>query len=103
MQIVRSLHITFLAVLHSLIPLRRTGRGDNNRVPEERLEVTPQTLPFLLADLSRSMDSTGALRLFLPGCLAPAAPCLLFRLKRSGYSACRAIITPDGLLLTASR
>jgi hypothetical protein len=101
MQIVRRLHITFLAVRYSLVPLRRTGR--DGTAPDDGTAVTPQTLPLLLADLSRAMDSTGSIRLFLPGCLSAAAPCLLFRLKRSGYSACRATISPDGLLLSASR
>jgi hypothetical protein len=88
---------------YSIVPLRRTGKGGTVLMPCGQTAVTPQTLPLVISELSRDMGNTGTVQLFLPGCFAPAAPCLLFRLKRSGYSGSRATLTRDGLLLTATR
>ena len=41
--------------------------------------------------------------LLLPDTYPLAAPFILFRLKRNGYSACRVTVTDNGLLVSASR
>ena len=103
MAIMRNLYVTFLVIRYSLLPPRRQGTSGAGSFPDNIPAVAPQMLPLLFADLTSAVTGTGTLRLFFPGCLAPAAPCLLFRLKRSGFSACRATMTPEGLLLTAIR
>jgi hypothetical protein len=55
------------------------------------------------ADLSRSLGPDGRLSFRIPGCAAAAAPFVLFRLKRSGFSDCRATATKEGLLVEARR
>lgn len=58
---------------------------------------------FFLADLNRAVDRKGELKLLFPGCFPLAAPTLLYRLKRNGFSICRVLMTDEGLLLTATR
>jgi hypothetical protein len=64
-------------------------------IPPENFAATLASLDSLLQD--------GRLKLLFAGALAPAAPCLLFFLKRNGYSDCRAIVTAAGIELTARR
>ncbi|WP_238525113.1 hypothetical protein [Geobacter sulfurreducens] len=49
------------------------------------------------------VDHNGELSLFIPHCPALAGPLLLFRLKRTGFSLCRALIREGGILLSARR
>jgi hypothetical protein len=56
-----------------------------------------------LSNLAAQAAADGNLSIHFPGCLAAAAPFLLFRLKRTGFSACRAVVTSSGLTLTARR
>lgn len=46
---------------------------------------------------TRPLNSQGELRLFFPGCLAIAAPFVLFRLKREGFSRCSVQASSEGL------
>ena len=55
------------------------------------------------ADFNRAVDETGHLELFFPDCFFPAAVFLLFRLKRQGFSGCRATVSHGGVLLIADR
>jgi hypothetical protein len=52
-------------------------------------------------DGSRGTD--GFLKKFFPGVFPLAAPFLLYRLKKTGFSGCRVTVTDGGLLVTASR
>ncbi|WP_306536548.1 hypothetical protein [Geobacter sp.] len=65
--------------------------------------VAPADIPHILADPGRAVTDGGDIALFFPGCPALAAPFLLFRLKRLGFSRCRAHLLPEGLALTARR
>jgi len=49
------------------------------------------------------MGTDGFLKIFFPGVFPLAAPFLLYRLKRTGFSGCRVTVTDGGLLVTASR
>ncbi|MBU5638487.1 hypothetical protein KOM00_17305 [Geomonas sp. Red69] len=49
------------------------------------------------------LDASGELRLFVPSCRGLAAPFVLFRLKREGFSRCSVRITEGGLLIQARR
>ncbi len=80
------------------IPGRVAGGGPPGYIP-----VRLEDIPLYLARLDRATGDDGKLALFFPGCTAAAAPFLLFRLKREGYSGCRATATGTGLLLDATR
>jgi len=54
-------------------------------------------------DVSVSGSTTDTVRLFFPGTCAIAAPFLLFRMKRRGFSSSRVTVQNGGLLLTATR
>jgi hypothetical protein len=51
----------------------------------------------------RHLNSEGELRLFFPDCLAVAAPLVLFRLKREGFSRCSVKVSAQGLLVRGRR
>ena len=51
----------------------------------------------------RVIRETGEVEVFLPGCLAPAGPALLFRMKREGFSRCRVEVRRNGLMLCGWR
>ena len=53
--------------------------------------------------MERLINSQGELRLFFPDCLAIAAPLLLFRLKREGFSCCLVQVADHGLLVLGRR
>jgi hypothetical protein len=53
--------------------------------------------------MGRFLDGRGELLLFFADCLAPAAPFILFRLKREGFSRCSVEVTKRGLLVRGRR
>ena len=65
--------------------------------------VLPGDTSLYLANLESAGGHRHELALFFTGCLMPAAPFLLFRLKRAGFSRCRITVLPDGLALNAFR
>lgn len=54
-----------------------------------------------LGNLRIALNQEQRLRLFFSGCRFPAAPFLLFRLKRQGFSNCQVSVTREGLYLSA--
>lgn len=66
-------------------------------------EVLPEHAPLYLAHLNAAVNQQHELALFFRGCLMPAAPFLLFRLKREGFSQSRIAVLPDGIALDARR
>jgi hypothetical protein len=102
----RRLSTTLLVIVNSLCPA--CGRAPlagtaSSPAPPGYTQVPPEAVPLYLAGLDNAVGSDGKLALFFPDCAAVAAPFLLFRLKREGYSGCRAIATYDGLLVDATR
>ncbi|RNC72258.1 MAG: hypothetical protein ED859_02675 [Desulfuromonadales bacterium] len=94
----------------ALFPANKTD--DNIPVPVVRsfsfspagfTVVEPSQVSRYLAEPGRAVDCRGELALFFPHCPALAAPFLLFRLKRLGFSRCRVRVLPEGLALTARR
>lgn len=53
--------------------------------------------------LEQFLDGGGELRLFFPGCLPLAAPFVLFRLKRQGFSGCYVRSSGQGLYVAGRR
>ena len=97
--------ITVLVIVHALFPGRRgvLSRNATGTVPPGYTRVPREEIAVYLAELGRAVGNDGKLALFFTGCTAVAAPVLLFRLKREGYSACRATATDEGLLVEANR
>lgn len=65
--------------------------------------VAPADIPGILADPARAATDGGDIALFFSDCPALAAPFLLFRLKRLGFSRCRVRVLAEGLTLAARR
>ena len=102
MPVLTRCRITVLVIRGALVPTR-AGSAIPAPPVSGCLTVSPESILSCLADLGRSVDPGGRLALFFPGCLAFAAPAVLFRLKREGYSNCRATATAEGLLVEATR
>ena len=110
MTIFHRLYLSALIIGRALLPPgpeggRITGTAETKRLatPPGYILVAVRDVSFYLADFDRAVGRQGELALFFPGCLAVAAPFLLFRLKRSGFSNCSAVTTREGLFLTATR
>jgi len=65
--------------------------------------ITEKKFPPQLLDLDISRFTSETVRIFFPDTYALAAPFLLFRMKRRGFSSSRVIVQNGGLLLTAMR
>lgn len=68
--------------------------------PAGALRCTPRQIR---GGMGRLLDSGGELRILFPRCLAIAAPVLLFRLKREGFSGCSVRVWDRGLLVRGRR
>ncbi len=69
--------------------------------PGGHIPVKKQNLTQLCSNLRSYLNLQQELRLFFEGALAPAAPFLLFRLKREGFSCCLAWVDKNGLYIEA--
>lgn len=110
-----NIYLTALVISYSIFPPIRENAGYNRKATADPakpgisvysksiITVKSDNVRFYLADLNRAINPQGELRLLFSGCLALAAPLLLFRLKRDGFSDCRALMTPEGVLLSAIR
>ena len=102
-----SIYMTSLVIIYALFPPRPANDKYNHRVASDpssgHVAVRGENIRFYLADLNRAINKGGELKLSFPGCFALAAPLLLFRLKRNGFSTGRVLSTAEGLLLTATR
>jgi len=106
MEIAISLRMTFLVLRHSLFPgpKKMGGRFPAPHMHHDyRLVISPEMVATIFADLSRTVDHNGDIQLFFPHTMAFAAPLILFRLKRTGFSSCRAFTDSQGILITARR
>jgi hypothetical protein len=100
-------YLSALVIANSLITTNSDNGGqtalEETLSQHHHIASTKKEIRFYLGELSRGVDRHGEMKLLFPGCLPFAAPFLLFRLKRSGFSNCRAVMTGEGLLLTAIR
>ncbi|WP_298270200.1 hypothetical protein [Geobacter sp.] len=71
--------------------------------PPGFIPVPPAAIPSYLTHPEALVDGEGELSLFFIGAPALAAPFFLFRLKRLGFSRCRAAVRHGGIALTARR
>jgi hypothetical protein len=63
----------------------------------------PHDIGDCLENLASLMGPTGALTLIFLQLPAIAAPLILYRLKRQGFSNCRAKVGNQGLMIEANR
>jgi hypothetical protein len=84
-----TLRTTWNVIRWSLLPSAAGGSGDR--------------LCAFLADPAANVDADGRFLVVIPDCALLAAPFILFRLKRLGYSACRVSPSPDGLTVSGRR
>ncbi len=107
MSLINRFYISALVMIWALFPPRTGSEELRGTAAEghsaERLAGNREIVRFYMADLSRALDSRRELKIIFPGCFVFAAPLLLFRLKRWGFSNGRALMTADGLFLAASR
>ena len=101
------LYITSLVIFRALFP-GRSGWGalaadDTFARSDLPRSISPAAVAWYLGNLRQVARRDGGLSLLFPGCRAPAAPFLLFRLKREGFSNCVAVADVDGLRLYADR
>jgi hypothetical protein len=100
-------YLSALVIAWALSPPRRENGGDNagekSLSQPSHIASTKEEIRFFLGDLNRGVDRQGELKLLFSGCLPFAAPFLLFRLKRIGFSNCRVLMTGEGLLLRATK
>jgi len=65
--------------------------------------IAEKKIPPHLLDLDISRFPSDTVRIFFPDTYVLAAPFLLFRMKRRGFSSSRVTLENGGLLLTATR
>lgn len=94
----RRIACTLQLMLFALLP-RARGAGAPPEGGEARLCAPGQ----IRGGLERFLDKEGELRLFFPDCQALAAPFILFRMKREGFSRCSVLASKDGLQVRGRR
>lgn len=99
-----------IVAANALWPRTQTGGApsgntahDSSSVPPGFVPVTPAAIPAILGDPGQAVNERGELALFFAGLPPLAAPFLLFRLKRLGFSRCRVRVAAGGLALSARR
>jgi len=100
---INKLRATWLLIKNSLFPVKQ---GDICfTTPEEgrAAHISPEEFSAVLAEISSLLRPDGTFELHFDDALAPAAPFLLYRFKSCGFSGCRAVVTPNGILLAGRR
>ena len=102
-----SVFTTAQVILFALLPPSNAGEepslptsGPSADTGAGALRCAPRRIR---GGMNRLLDGRGELRLFFPQCLAIAAPALLFRLKREGFSVCSVEASEQGLLVRGRR
>jgi len=110
MMLFRRLHDTAAIITLSLAPrtvkthcrsITCTALSENNQ--SANLTHVSRTGSAIFPDPGCTAGADGTRSLFFPYGMPIAAPFILFRLKRSGFSGCRVTVTDGGLMVTASR
>lgn len=110
MQFFTPLHNTTGIIRYALFPRLSPQKptGETGTLSDN----CPHTPPFLAGFTQKNSLSTTCeqadlqradFSILLPATWPVAAPFILFRLKRTGYSNCRVVVQDGGLLVTARR
>lgn len=100
---INKLYATLRLIKGALFP---AGRSNLCFTPPENgsmTKISPAEYSAAFAEITSLLRPDGTLELHFDGALFPAGPFLLYRLKSSGFSGCRAVVTANGILLTARR
>jgi hypothetical protein len=107
MVLMSEIGITARVIFRALFPCRSGSApceaGDTPHPPDRTRTIPPASIAWYSGNLGLIARRDGRLSFYFPGCRAPAAPFLLFRLKREGFSNCSAAADADGLRLEADR
>jgi hypothetical protein len=105
MGLTTRLHATTALAFYAIFPPSSVVVSPkvNTRVGSGPYTISPAEIADTLATLPLFISRDGMLSLLFSDAIGIAAPFLLFRLKRSGYSACTVVQEARGLLLTARR
>lgn len=99
MSFTRRLQATFVAVRYAIFPAPKSSV--TRILPTETINL--ESIKPLLSRLDDQLLPDGTLRFQLSDALPITAPFLLYRLKSDGFSACRATVADNGILITAQR
>jgi hypothetical protein len=109
-MLIRRLHDTAAIIILSLVPRSVKALSSTitcKTLSEQNQPANMTQVSCILAPIfsvpGYSATAEGTRRLFFPYGMPIAAPFILFRLKRSGFSDCRVTVTDGGLLVTARR
>ena len=100
---INRIHATLLLIRHTLVPRKKRARFSPPSPGGSMIRIPPTAFAALLPALDACLKPDGSLELLFEGAIAPAAPFLLYHLKRNGFSDCKAVVTREGILLTARR
>jgi hypothetical protein len=100
---INRLYATALIIRYALFPPKVPDPQPITPEPVGMTKITADGCAAALSNVSRLLRPDNRLELLFEGALSPAAPFLLYRLKSSGFSGCRAITSSEGILLTAMR
>lgn len=106
MKFPADLHATAGLIYFSLFPqgIFSAGRRYCNAITlTERHEILPGEIAPVMAAFATATTGVNRIAIVFVAARSVAAPFLLFRLKRSGYSGCEVKVLPHGLLLEARR
>lgn len=103
-------HQTALLVFYSLFPACCTASHHHGELKSEAalyiadcITIPAKKIPLFLMDPSIATGQNGTMGFFVPHVFPLAAPFILFRLKRQGFSGCRVTVQEGGLLVKATR
>jgi hypothetical protein len=100
---INKLCATVLLIRHAIAVAKETEPLSFTPEQAGTTRIAPAEFSAALSGLNSLLRQDGTLELLFEDTLFPGAPFLLYRLKRSGFSACRAVVTNEGILLTAVR
>jgi len=93
----------FAARIRMLFAAGSCCRRNSVGFPSQGIRIQRKELAGILAAPERVLDDERRLTLTVVDCPLLAAPLILYRLKRLGYSGCKIWQEPDGLGIRALR
>jgi len=100
---INRLYATIRLIRYALFPCKDIELKRISPEPAGITRIAAYDFVAALSDFSVLLRPDNKLELLFESVLPPAAPFLLYRLKSSGFSSCRAIASAEGILLTAMR
>jgi hypothetical protein len=97
------LYATIRLIRYALFQPAETALKQIDPVPGGVTRIAVDDFTTVLYDISRLLRPDNRLELLFEDALSPAAPFLLYRLKSAGFSGCRAIVSAEGIGISAMR